>query len=123
MRQKSPWREKSRFVHHVFHLEQRTVVNRLNLRLRGVKMDKYRVKGAIDEVVGSAKSHIGNLTGNIGTQAKGAVQQIKGKVETAFGKGKDACRDAKDCATAKHEAQKAGYEHSEVIVAVDRRPL
>ena len=50
-------------------------------------MNKDRVKGAIDEVVGSTKRHVGNVTGNTGTQVKGAAQQFKGKVETAVGKG------------------------------------
>ena len=86
-------------------------------------MDKLRVKGAIDEVVGSAKRHAGNLTGNTGIQARGAVQQVKGKVETAVGKLKDAGRDAKDSATAQHEANKAGCERSKVIVAENRNLL
>ena len=77
-------------------------------------MDKQRVKGAIDDVVGSAKRHVGGLTGNINTQAAGVAQQIKGKVETAVGKVKDAARDAN---------QKAGGEHREVIVVKDRDSL
>ncbi len=57
-------------------------------------MNKDRVKGTIDEVVGSAKRHIGNLTGNTRTEVEGAVQQIKGKAENAVGKVKDSVRDA-----------------------------
>jgi uncharacterized protein YjbJ (UPF0337 family) len=49
-------------------------------------MDRGRIKGAIDDVEGSAKRHIGNLTGDTGTQVEGAAQQIKGKVESAVGK-------------------------------------
>ena len=56
-------------------------------------MNKQRVNGAIDEVVGSAKRHVGNLTGNPKTQVEGAAQQVKGKVETAVGKLKDATHD------------------------------
>jgi uncharacterized protein YjbJ (UPF0337 family) len=63
-------------------------------------MDKERVKGKIDEVVGSAKRHVGKLTGDTGTEVKGAVQQIKGKAETAIGKTKDAVRKAHDNLTA-----------------------
>jgi len=44
-------------------------------------VNKDRVQGTIDEVVGSAKRHIGNMTGNTGTQVEGAVQQLKGKSE------------------------------------------
>ena len=68
-------------------------------------MDKQRVKGAIDEVVGSAKRHIGGATDNIHLQAEGAVQQIKGKVETGIGKVKDAVRDAKCCAATQMDAK------------------
>ncbi len=66
-------------------------------------MDKQRVNGAIDEVVGNAKRQIGGLTGNTGTQISGAAQQIKGKVETAVGKLKDAGRDAHDKAVAQQQ--------------------
>lgn len=59
-------------------------------------MDELRVKGAIDEVAGSAKRQIGNLTGDTKTKVEGATQQIKGKVETAIGKLNDATRDAYD---------------------------
>jgi uncharacterized protein YjbJ (UPF0337 family) len=69
-------------------------------------MDKQRVKGAIDQAVGSAKSHIGNLTGDTGTQVEGAVQQIKGKVETAVGKLKDGVRYADADLEAQHQADR-----------------
>ena len=59
-------------------------------------MDKDRVKGTVDEVVGSAKRKVGNLTGDKRTEIKGAAQQIKGKVENAVGKLKDAGRDARN---------------------------
>jgi uncharacterized protein YjbJ (UPF0337 family) len=59
-------------------------------------MNKDRVKGTIDEMVGSAKQKAGNLTGNIQLQVEGMTQQVKGKVENAWGKGKDAARDAKE---------------------------
>jgi len=57
-------------------------------------MDKLRVKGTIDEVVGNARKHVGAMTGNTGTQVKGAVQQLKGKAENVVGKTKDAFRHA-----------------------------
>jgi uncharacterized protein YjbJ (UPF0337 family) len=63
-------------------------------------MDKGRVKGTIDEVVGGAKRKVGNLTGDTSTEVKGAAQQIKGKVENAVGKLKDAGRGVKDDAVA-----------------------
>jgi uncharacterized protein YjbJ (UPF0337 family) len=84
-----------------------------NYTSRGEKMDKQRVKGAIDEVVGNAKRQVGGLTGNTGTEVRGAAQQIKGKVETAVGKVKDAARDAKDNAAAPHgTCHETGGKHS-----------
>jgi uncharacterized protein YjbJ (UPF0337 family) len=56
-------------------------------------MNKDRVKGKIDEVVGSAKRKAGELTDNPKLQVEGMVQQLKGKVESACGKTKDAVRD------------------------------
>ena len=57
-------------------------------------MNKDQIKGAVDQAVGSVKSHVRNLTGDTSTQIKGAVQQIKGQVETAVGNFKDAVHDA-----------------------------
>jgi uncharacterized protein YjbJ (UPF0337 family) len=82
-------------------------------------MDKNRVKGTIDEVVGSAKRHVGKLTGNTRTQAEGAVQQIKGKVENAWGKAKDAVRDANEEAA----RDEAGREPGVIVITGDRTSL
>jgi uncharacterized protein YjbJ (UPF0337 family) len=57
-------------------------------------MNRDRVKGAIDEVVGSAKRTGGSC--NTRLQVKGMAQQVKGKVEGAWGKAKDTVRDAMD---------------------------
>ena len=57
-------------------------------------MNRDQVKGAIDEVVGSARRAAGELTGNTRLQVKGMAQQVKGKVEGAWGDAKDALRDA-----------------------------
>jgi uncharacterized protein YjbJ (UPF0337 family) len=65
-------------------------------------MDKNRVKGTIDKVVGSAKRHVGGLTGDSRTEVEGAAQQLKGKVENTVGKVKDAVRDAQDKSTVPH---------------------
>jgi len=69
-------------------------------------MDKDRVKGTIDEVVGSSKRHVGGLTGNSRTEVEGAAQQLKGKVENTVGKVKDAARDAHDKCNAPCETKK-----------------
>jgi uncharacterized protein YjbJ (UPF0337 family) len=57
-------------------------------------MNTDRIKGAIDEVVGSAKRAAGELTGSTSLQVKGMAQQVKGKVEGGWGKAKDTLRDA-----------------------------
>ena len=46
-------------------------------------MNTDRVKGTIDEVVGSAKRKAGELTGDTPLQIKGIAQQAKGTTETA----------------------------------------
>jgi uncharacterized protein YjbJ (UPF0337 family) len=71
-------------------------------------MNEQTIKGAVDEVVGSAKRHIGNLTGDTGTQIEGGVQQIKGKVETAVGKLKDAAHNAQHNPQASPESSQEG---------------
>jgi len=53
-------------------------------------MNKDRVKGTVDEMVGSAKQKAGKLTGNTPLQVKGIAQQVKGKLENTLGKAKDA---------------------------------
>jgi uncharacterized protein YjbJ (UPF0337 family) len=57
-------------------------------------MNKNHVKGAIDEVVGSAKQKAGKLTDNTPLQVKGMAQQVKGKLENALGNAKDAVQKA-----------------------------
>ena len=57
-------------------------------------MNKNRVNGTIDDVVGSAKRKAGELTGIPTLQVKGAAQQVKGKVENAWGKTTDVVQKA-----------------------------
>ena len=56
-------------------------------------MDKDRIKGAVDQVVGKGKTVVGQVTGNTSLEAEGRVQQAGGRVESAAGKVKDAVRD------------------------------
>ena len=86
-------------------------------------MDKNRVKGTIDEVVGSAKRHVGNLTGDIRTEVEGAVQQVKGKVENAWGKTKDAARDAQANLKASQKADEKARREDRTVVIVENRNL
>jgi uncharacterized protein YjbJ (UPF0337 family) len=55
-------------------------------------MNRDRVNGTIDEVVGNAKQTAGKLTGNTPLQLKGIAQQVKGKLENTLGKAKDTVR-------------------------------
>lgn len=57
-------------------------------------MNRNRVNGTVDEVVGSAKRKAGELTGSPKLQVKGIAQQAKGKVENALGKATDAVQNA-----------------------------
>ena len=57
-------------------------------------MDKDRVKGTVDEVVGSAKKKAGEWTGDTQLEVEGIAQQVKGKLENTWGKVKDAVHEA-----------------------------
>jgi len=59
-------------------------------------MDKDRVKGTIDELLGRAKQKAGQLTGESALQVEGILQETKGNLENAWGKAKDAVREAND---------------------------
>ncbi|MGB7548942.1 MAG: CsbD family protein [Terracidiphilus sp.] len=68
-------------------------------------MNTDRVKGTIDEVVGSAKRKAGELSGDTQLQVKGVAQQVKGKVENAWGKAKDVVQEANAGAAVQHETR------------------
>jgi uncharacterized protein YjbJ (UPF0337 family) len=68
-------------------------------------MNKDRVKGTIDEVMGSAKRRAGELTDNTQLQVEGMVQEVKGKVENAWGKAKDVVHEANQEAEVKHDTR------------------
>jgi uncharacterized protein YjbJ (UPF0337 family) len=75
-------------------------------------MDQDRVKGTIDQAVGSAKRKIGDLTGDKSKEVEGAVQQVKGKAEVFWGNVKDALRDMKaDAAHQSAQAQRSLHRH------------
>lgn len=68
-------------------------------------MDKDRIKGTVDDVVGRTKRQTGEWTGNVNQQAEGTAQQVKGKAEKAVGQVKDAVRDMHE------EAEREQHEH------------
>jgi uncharacterized protein YjbJ (UPF0337 family) len=83
-------------------------------------MDKDRVVGTINDVVGGAKRKVGNLTGDTRTEVEGAVQQAKGKVQNTWGKVKDAARDTQSSINASHQANpNVEREHRKTVVVED----
>lgn len=66
-------------------------------------MNKDRVNGTIDDVVGSAKRKAGQLTDNANLQVEGIAQQLKGKVENAVGKVKDSVQEANQETAVRHD--------------------
>ncbi len=57
-------------------------------------MNKNRMNGTIDQVVGTAKRKAGSLTSNTKLEVAGIVQQAKGKVESALGTAQEAVGEA-----------------------------
>lgn len=81
-------------------------------------MDKNRVVGTMDEVVGHAKRKVGEWSGDIGTEVDGAAQEFKGKVEQAFGQAKDAARAVRaNIITARDEKLAADERAGEAVRA------
>jgi uncharacterized protein YjbJ (UPF0337 family) len=60
----------------------------------GLKMDKNRVSGAVDQAKGAVKEAAGKVTGDQKLQTEGKADKAAGKVESAVGGAKDAARDA-----------------------------
>lgn len=67
-------------------------------------MNKDRVKGTIDQVVGGAKRKAGDLTGNTQLKVKGIAQQVKGNLENALGKAKGAIRETNEKSRAERKS-------------------
>ncbi len=86
-------------------------------------MDKDRVTGKMNDVVGGAKRKVGNLTGDTRTQVEGAVQQAKGKVQNTWGKVKDAARDTQASVKASHQANLDSERENRKTVAAEDRVL
>jgi uncharacterized protein YjbJ (UPF0337 family) len=89
----------------------------------GGKLNKDRVKGAVDQVVGSTKRNVGEITGNTRVEIKGGAQQIKGKIETAVGKVKDAVHHAADNAAQQDETSQATKRANREVAAAGNRNL
>jgi uncharacterized protein YjbJ (UPF0337 family) len=57
---------------------------------------KNRVKGTINELLGSAKQKVGELNGDSALKVEGIVQQAKSNLENAWGNAKDVVREANE---------------------------
>ena len=68
-------------------------------------MNKERVKGKINEVLGSAKVDAGSLCGDLPLQVEGLVQEVKGELQETFGKMKDAVHEANEEAAIHHKTR------------------
>lgn len=68
-------------------------------------MNKERVKGAIDESLGSAKRKAGEWAGLGELQLEGIAQQVKGKLESAWGKAEEVVHEANDEAEINHKSR------------------
>ena len=68
-------------------------------------MNKERVNGKIDEILGSAKREAGAICGDLPLQVEGIAQEFKGKVEETWGKVKDAVQEANEEAAIHHKTR------------------
>jgi uncharacterized protein YjbJ (UPF0337 family) len=68
-------------------------------------MNKDRIKGTIDQVVGTAKREAGEWGGDIELQVEGIAQEVKGKIENTWGKVKDAVHEANQEAAVHHKTR------------------
>lgn len=82
-------------------------------------MNKDRVIGTMDQVVGRAKRKAGELTGDTRLQVAGMVQQVNGQVENAWGLAKDLVRDSKEEADLRQETR-VEVERERSAVDTDR---
>ena len=57
-------------------------------------MNKSRIQGTLDTLVGGAKRKAGEITGDTKLQVKGIAQQAKGTIEKTWGKTKEAVGSA-----------------------------
>lgn len=62
-------------------------------------MNKDKVKGKTNELVGAGRRKTGDVTGNESMEAKGAAQQSKGKGQQVVGAVKDKVEDLKNKVT------------------------
>jgi uncharacterized protein YjbJ (UPF0337 family) len=86
-------------------------------------MNKEKVEGKIDEVMGDIKQHVGEWTGDSDMRLQGVAQQLKGTVETAVGKVKDAASDLKQSAVAANDSSVIADDEKRRIRLAENRNL
>ena len=59
-------------------------------------MDKKKIQGKTDEVIGNIKEGAGDLTGNRDLEAEGMDQQTRGKVRETLGNIREGAKGALD---------------------------
>jgi|HubBroStandDraft_1064217.scaffolds.fasta_scaffold79448_2 uncharacterized protein YjbJ (UPF0337 family) len=67
-------------------------------------MNRDRVKGIFDELVGSAKRMVGKFAGNRPLEARGIAQQGKGRFRNALGSAKKFLHGTKEKAVPNRSA-------------------
>ena len=60
--------------------------------LKGNKMNKDHIKGAVDQAKGSIKQAVGAASGDTKLKVEGTLEKAKGKLESAVGNAKDTIR-------------------------------
>jgi uncharacterized protein YjbJ (UPF0337 family) len=60
--------------------------------MKGLTMDKDRVKGSVKQAAGAIKETLGKVTGDVKLQADGQADKTAGKIQNAVGGVKDALR-------------------------------
>jgi uncharacterized protein YjbJ (UPF0337 family) len=59
---------------------------------KGVRVDKDRIEGSLEQAKGKVKEIAGKVTGDSKTEAEGKADQVKGKVQNTVGGIKDTLR-------------------------------
>lgn len=68
-------------------------------------MNKERVKGKIDEILGKSKVEAGAICGDLPLQLEGMLQEVKGDLEQTWGKVKDTVHEANEEAAIHHQSR------------------
>jgi len=62
-------------------------------------MDKDRIAGSAQDIVGKLEGTVGDIAGDAHSSASGRFREAAGKVQNMYGQAKDTARDAADTIT------------------------